>query len=336
VDSKIVWASGTQGSFVITTDRGATWRPRIVAGASDLDFRDIEAFDDKTAYLLSVGPGDRSRIFKTSNGGESWSLQFTNRDPKGFLDALAFWDRNLGIALGDPVDGRFTILTTDDGGRSWKRNPVESMPPELGGEGAFAASGTCLVAQGRSNVWFGTGGAKVSRVFRSTDQGRSWTAHETPIRAGAASAGIFSLSFRDADHGVAVGGDYAQPMKDDRIVARTTDGGRTWRLIKGQEPGGYRSAVTYMRGAAKPTLVAVGPTGTDYSIDDGETWLPLGQMGFHAVGFTGPSAGWAVGDDGMIARFSQPLGRLGQVHIRFREEVRHGQEQGHDPSQAGL
>jgi len=307
VDSKVVWASGSHGTFVMTTDSGATWRPRTVPDASGLDFRDIHAVDRRTAYLLSVGEGDRSRIFKTTDGGDSWSLQFVNRDPKGFLDAFAFWDVDRGIALGDPVDGRFAILATDDGGRNWERNPVECMPPALPGEGAFAASGTCLVVQGQRNAWFGTGGPRASRIFRSIDRGHTWTVHETPIRVGNASSGIFSLSFRDPDHGVAVGGDYKQPEKADRIIARTADGGRTWSLIKGPQPRGYRSAAAYVPGTAKPTLVVVGPTGSDYSTDDGETWLPLGKIGFHAVGFAGPNAGWAVGEDGMIARSSRSI-----------------------------
>jgi photosystem II stability/assembly factor-like uncharacterized protein len=304
VGSKVVWASGNNGTVLLTTDSGNTWRPRSVPDAFGLDFRDIHAIDHRSAYLLSIGEGDRSRIFKTTDSGDSWSLQFINRDPKGFLDAFAFWDDERGIALGDPVDGRFTILATDDGGRNWKRNPDESTPPAFTSEGAFAASGTCLVVQGQQNAWFGTGGAKVSRVFRSIDRGQTWTAHETPIRAGTASSGIFSLSFRDHDHGVAVGGDYKQPEKADQMIARTSDGGRTWSLIKGPKPRGYRSAVAYVPGTASPTLVVVGPGGSDYSTDDGDTWLPLGKLGFHAVGFADRNVGWAVGEDGAIARFS--------------------------------
>jgi photosystem II stability/assembly factor-like uncharacterized protein len=307
VDSKVVWASGSHGAFVMTPDGGATWRPRTVPDASGLDFRDIHAVDRRTAYLLSIGEGDRSRIFKTTDGGDTWSLQFKNRDPNGFLDAFEFWDTDHGVALGDPVDGRFAILTTDDGGKNWNRTPVESMPRALPGEGAFAASGTCVAVRGQRNAWFGTGGARASRIFRSIDRGQTWTAHETPIRAGTASAGIFSLSFRDTDHGVAVGGDYKQPEKADRIVARTTDGGRTWSLIKGPQPRGYRSAVAYVPGAGKPTLVVVGPNGSDYSTDDGETWQPFGENGFHAVGFAGPTAGWAVGEYGLIAGFSRAM-----------------------------
>jgi photosystem II stability/assembly factor-like uncharacterized protein len=177
------------------------------------------------------------------------------------------------------------------------------MPPALNGEGAFAASGTCLVVQGQGNAWFGTGGAKVSRVFRSTDRGRTWAAHETPVRAGTPSSGIFSLAFRDADRGVAVGGDYKDPEESGGVVSLTTDGGRNWARAKGAQPGGYRSAVAFVPAGPAPRLVAVGPTGTDISMDAGENWQRLGAMGFHAVGFAGtPPGGWAVGEDGRIAK----------------------------------
>jgi photosystem II stability/assembly factor-like uncharacterized protein len=307
VNDKIVWTSGTQGTFVRTTDGGTTWKAGIVAGASELDFRDVHAVDDRKAYLLSIGEGEKSRIYQTTDAGKSWTLQFMNRDPKGFLDALAFWDADRGIALGDPVDGRFTILTTDDGGRTWKKSPAENMPLALKGEGAFAASGTCLVVQGDRSVWFGTGGATVSRVFRSDDRGRSWKAHETPIRAGNATSGIFSLAFHNENRGVAIGGDYKDPEQTDAIVAWTSDGGRNWTLPRVAGPAGYRSAVAVVPGTTRPTLVAVGPTGSDFSTDGGQTWIPLGKMGFHAVGFANPDAGWAVGENGMIAKFSRML-----------------------------
>ena len=195
---------------------------------SGLDFRDIQGFNDRVATLLSIGPGELSRIYRTADGGASWALQHTNRDPKGFLDAIAFWDADHGLALGDPVDGRFVILTTDDGGRTWSRIADAGMPEALPGEGAFAASGTCLVTQGHSNAWFGTGGGASARVFRSTDRGRTWTVASTPVRAGSPSSGIFSLAFRDADHGVAVGGDYKSLADKTANLALTDDGGRTW------------------------------------------------------------------------------------------------------------
>ncbi len=260
VSGEVAWASGTGGTVARTSDGGKTWHAGVVPGASALDFRDIHGVDANTAYLLSIGGGDLSRIFKTIDGGATWTTLYVNKDPKGFLDAIAFWDADHGLALGDQVEGRFVIQRTDDAGKTWEPVSPEGMPPALPGEGAFAASGTCLVVQGDGNAWFATGGAKsVHGSSRSTNHGKTWTVHETPVHAGSPSSGIFSLAIVDADHGVAVGGDYKEPGRKDNLVALTSDGGRTWRLPKGDKLGGYRSAVAFVPGTRGQTLVAVGP-----------------------------------------------------------------------------
>ena len=302
VSDQVAWASGTQGTFVRTVDGGRTWQPGVVAGAEALDFRDVDAFDAETAFLLSIGKGDASRIYKTTDGGKTWALQFKNADPEAFFDAMAFWDRDHGIAMSDPVGGRFVILATDDGGRTWNRMPAEKMPPALPNEGGFAASGTCIAVEGRSNVWFGTGGAGAARVFRSTDRGRTWTVAETPLLAGLPSAGLFSLAFRDARNGVAVGGDYQKPAGADRNLAFTSDGGRTWRLAEGASPAGFRSGVAWLRGRE---LVTVGTSGSDHS-PDGRAWTPLDQENYNVVSIARTGAVWAAGPRGRIARLLLP------------------------------
>src|SRR3984885_8802251 len=169
VSRKVAWVSGALGTYARTTDGGKTWSVGTVPGAQKLDFRDVEAFGETTAYLLSAGPGDASRIYKTIDGGKSWALQFKSTDPAAFFDAIAFWDEKNGIALGDPVKGFFQLIVTKDGGANWKPLAAKPLPPALAGEGAFAASGTCLVTHGDNDVWFATGSAKTARVFRSRD-----------------------------------------------------------------------------------------------------------------------------------------------------------------------
>ena len=169
-DAAVVWASGTGGTYLRTLDGGATWHAAVLPGAEDLDFRAVHALDSHTAWLLSSGPGAKSAIFKTSDGGAHWSRLFTNPDAGGFFDALAFWDAQHGIVLGDPVDGQFVILTTDNGGQTWQRR---KLPLALPNEGAFAASNSCLAVRGKSEAWFGTGGPSGARVFHSTGRGRA-------------------------------------------------------------------------------------------------------------------------------------------------------------------
>ena len=299
VSPTVAWASGNQGTVIKTIDGGMTWARLVVPDSSGLDFRDIQAFDDRVAYVLSIGPGELSRIYKTVDGGLTWTLQHTNRDPKGFLDAIAFWDVDHGLALGDPVDGRYVILSTDDGGKTWSKIPGAGMREALSGEGAFAASGTCLVVQGESNAWFGTGGGAKARVFRSTDRGRTWAVAVTPIQAGNASSGVFGLAFKDSLNGLAVGGDYKAEKDPAGNIAATSDGGKTWKPVEGTRPSGFRSAVAFRPG--DEMVITVGPSGSDVSTDGGKTWKGLPGPGFHAFGFRG--VGWGVGETGRIGKY---------------------------------
>jgi photosystem II stability/assembly factor-like uncharacterized protein len=303
VSASVAWASGQGGTYARTTDGGRTWRAGTVPGAEALDFRDVDAFDASTAYLLAIGEGDKSRIYKTTDGGRTWAPQFRNDNPAAFFDAMAFWDRDRGVAVSDPVEGKFLVITTTDGGRTWTESPPAGMPPALAGEGAFAASGTCIAAWGDLNVWFGTGGPNGARVFRSQDGGRTWEVSPTPLAAGR-TAGVFSVVFTDERRGVIVGGDYTREREVDANVAVTTDGGKTWELGTAGRPNGYRSCVAILRRGKSPVLLAVGPSGSDHSRDGGRTWAAHGAEGFHSASFVGAAVGWAVGEGGRVAKYT--------------------------------
>ncbi len=299
VNAQVVWASGTTGTTLRTTDGGATWKAAQVPGAEALDFRGIRAIDGQTVYLLSSGAADKARIYKTTDGGSHWVLQFTNPDPKGFFDAIAFWDKTHGIVLGDPVDGQFAIFTTADAGLHWRR---QHTPAALPNEGAFAASNTCLFVFGTDQAWFGTGGLGGARIFHSRDRGVTWTVAATPIRSDGPSAGIFSLAFSDGRHGIAVGGDYAKDREDRQNIAVTEDGGLTWIAPAGRGPAGFRSAVAYLPHAK--TWLVTGTSGSDVSTDNGKTWKFLDSGSYNALSFVSAgSAGWAVGARGRIAAY---------------------------------
>jgi photosystem II stability/assembly factor-like uncharacterized protein len=299
VSDRVAWASGSDSTVLRTADGGAIWK-KLTVTMDRLDFRDIDAVDARTAYVLSIGNGPASRIYKTTDAGATWTLQFKNDDPKAFYDAMSFWDRNHGIVIGDSIDGQFCIMTTENGGRTWVRVPASALPPALENEGAFAASGTNLALFGKSHTWIGTGAGAKARVLRTVDRGRTWRIAETPLSAGA-SAGIFSVAFRDAKHGVVVGGDYRKENEAVDNLAVTSDGGVTWTVVKGLT--GFRSVVAYVPGAETPTLVAVGPLGTDYSTDDGRTWIVLDGPGFDTLSFArGQPIAFAAGARGSIGK----------------------------------
>ena len=298
MSDQVAWVSGTKGTYGRTTDGGQHVVCRRRCPVRDkLDFRDVEAFDASTAYLLSAGPGTDSRIYKTTDGGRTWNRQFQNSDRHAFFDALAFWDERHGLALSDPVKGRFPLIVTEDGGAHWTPLAATNLPPALPNEGAFAASGTCLVTHGPSDVWFGTGGAKAARVFHSADRGRHWTVSETPIPAGVASAGIFSIAFRDREHGLIVGGDYANRIEPGANAARTADGGRTWTPLG--QPFAYRSGVAWaQRSLDRRRDVRFRRLRTTVRLGSRSTGRTTTR-----VSFTPDGTGWTAGPRGRIAKF---------------------------------
>lgn len=295
VSASVVWASGSGGTVLRTVNGGATWQNVSPPGTTNLQFRDIEAFDADSAVILSIGPGDESRVYVTSNGGQTWTLAFVNEDPNAFYDCMAFFDRHRGLALSDPVQGRFRILATSNGGRSWHVVNAD-MPPALPGEFAFAASGQCITTVGGRDVFFGTGGDAVARVFRSEDRGRTWHVSPTPIRSGP-SAGIFALAFRDPRHGLAAGGDFLLPAASPDALALTGDGGVTWQLVS-DAPNEYRSGAHWVTGKV---AIIVGPTGSDASADGGRSWRSFDSGSFDTVDCAGGWVCWASGEQGRVA-----------------------------------
>ncbi|HYW71702.1 MAG TPA: hypothetical protein VE961_11745 [Pyrinomonadaceae bacterium] len=299
VNDRIAWASGSGSTVLRTDDGGATWK-RVAVTDDRLDFRDIDAIDETTAYVLSIGNGAASRIYKTVDRGLTWTQQFRNDDEHAFLDAMSFWDANHGIVIGDSINRQFYILITANGGREWTRVAPDKLPPALVNEGAFAASGTNIAVYGKSEAWIGLGSAERARVLRTTDGGKTWKVFETPLKS-SQSSGIFSVAFRDQKHGLIVGGDYQKESEAGDNAAITSDGGETWTLVPGLS--GFRSVVAYL--PETTTLIALGPSGGDYSTDDGHVWSRLPGPGFDTFSFAPHQRfGWASGARGAIGRIN--------------------------------
>jgi photosystem II stability/assembly factor-like uncharacterized protein len=304
----VVWASGSNGVILKSVDEGKNWTRLHVTEGDSLDFRGIVAFSASTAYVMSIGDGEKSRIYKTIDGGQTWALQYTDKRKEFFLDAIACLSETHCLALGDPIDGKFLLLKTTDGAQ-WQPLPSDNMPAALPAEGAFAASNSSLLLSGE-NIFFGTGGP-AARVFRSTDSGCTWTVAETPIAHGNTSSGIFSIvRWRGRDRDVVVvGGDYQAPGRASAVAAHSLDDGQTWQLST-EQPGGFRSGVV----SNSLSVFAIGPNGQDFSEDEGIRWKHTDSLNLNAAVLLDIFNGWAVGSNGTIARFVNH--KAAEIHYR--------------------
>lgn len=305
---RVVWAGGTQGTFIRTTDGGQTWQAGRVPGADSLDFRDVHAVDERMAYLMSSGPAERgqARIYKTTDGGQSWQLVYETRQTGVFFDGMDFYGRREGVVFSDPVNGKWFILRSSNGGRTWKQLPPETLPPVLPGEAAFAASGSNLILRGYQiqthryrHVWIASGGAASGRIFYSRNFYRRWRVVDTPIPGGP-TAGIFGLWFSPGGRrGMAVGGDYKAENAESQNVAVTRNGGRTWQAATPTNPPGLKEGI----GKLGRRLIVVGPSGSCFTDDWGRSWTKIDDSAFHAISCAGGRC-WAVGAKGAVGVYN--------------------------------
>jgi len=322
VNDQVVWASGRGGTFVRTIDGGKTWKAGVVPGAADVQFRDVQGVSDKVAYLLSIGGRTTDfRIYKTTDGGATWKIQFKNQNPSAFYDCFAFWTPTRGIVHSDSINGVFPDRRTTNGS-NWN-SIANSMPPALVGEFSFASSGTCVATQGLLNAWIATGGASSARVLATRDGGNTWNAFDTPLVSNP-SAGAFTVAFRDGFHGIVGGGDLDPADPNNARTATSGDGGRTWVLTNPPPVTGAIFGLAYVRGLLNNVFPGAtgsqGSTSTSFeravvvtadeghaawTPDEGTTWFRLPHVnGFWAVAFANPHSGWLVGTEGRIVKIS--------------------------------
>jgi photosystem II stability/assembly factor-like uncharacterized protein len=299
-DDNTVWVSGSRGSVYLTTNGGKDWRKIEIPQSDSLDFRDIEITAPGVIILMSSGLGKNSVIYKSEDNGKTWKIVYRNSYPDGFLDSIEFWDEKNGMAIGDPVGGKFDILLTSDGGSNWKEPPGKNIPDAIPGEAQFAASGTCISVIGKDEAWIGTGGTK-ARILKTTDKGFSWTVYNAPILQGLASAGIFSIHFADKNTGYIVGGNYLKEYNKDSTSAFSFNGGKTWKLNNsGYLP--YQSCVKSIKINNKNYFVSTGPAGTFYT-GDMKNWYLADKAGFHCLSISRKDHSiWLAGSNGRVAK----------------------------------
>ncbi len=303
--SSVAWASGTNGTIVFTQDKGKFWKLSQVNGAENLDFRDIKAFNAFTAYVMSVGEGSLSRVYKTENAGQSWALQLIGKE-YDFFNCMAFWDNKRGMILSDPNPHtqKFNIYLTENGGLSWSSIPEAAIPPALENEAAFAASGSCMTAYGELDAWFVTG-RNNARIYYTRNGGKKWDVALTPIMHDSPTSGIHSVFFQDNGIGVIAGGDYKIPDKGEANLAITKNGGLDWNLIP-ILPQYYWSSVCLSQDLNY--IFVVGPQHAGLiDCESQYVWKKQSKVSLNAVSFwSRTNKALAVGNNGAIVEFVFP------------------------------
>jgi len=334
VDGKMAWASGTEGTVLRTIDGGEHWQKCAVPdGDKDgatLDFRGVQAWDEKTAIVMASGPGEKSRLYRTTDGCVSWTELVRNHDKDGFWDGTvkAYLDDGTHmLLLGDPVGGRFYLRRVNIGAGEYSTIPPLRLFAEPGDEeflkvngdaGAFAASNSSLLIGGtgvtshKLNLFvaFGTGGSSGAAIYRTQirptfeEDFRSspWVRIPVPIAGSNASSGIFSLASGSRSSPktvlklIAVGGDYAKPSENAGTAAHSRDGGLTWTPAT-KLPHGFRSSVAWSEDLK--AWITVGTNGSDISRDDGKTWQSFDDGNWNAL-----SLPFVVGPKGRIGKLA--------------------------------
>jgi photosystem II stability/assembly factor-like uncharacterized protein len=276
VNDSVVWVSGSQGWVGRSLNGATSWTFKQVTGFEKVDFRSLYAFDSKTAIIANAG--SPANILRTTDGGETWKIVYTNDHKDAFFDGVDFWDKNQGVIYGDPIDGRMLLVKTIDGGKTWQEFPDVQRPLLKEGEASFAASGTGIRCYDKSLLMISTGG-KVSRLYSTTNFGKKWNVQSPPVIQGESSTGIFSFAFRN-NSGILVGGDYLKDSLRDQHVLLNKNAGNSW-TAPAAPTRGYRECVEFI---SDQIVMATGPTGTDVSYNAGMDWSFLSdEKGYHVV-----------------------------------------------------
>ena len=270
VNNKIIWVSGSKGTVGKSIDGGKTWNYISIPGFENADFRDIEAFDAKTAVVMNIQ--NPACILRTIDGGTTWEKTFSSADPMLFLDAMEFWNEQSGILIGDPINNHFFIARTFDGGKSWRALPPSLTPIADSGEACFASSGTNVKKLNKKEAVFVSGGSASHFFYRKERI-------KLPLIQGKESTGANSIAIKDRKTMIVAGGDFKQ--KEDTVsnICYSYDGGKTWVLPE-KTSSGYRSCVEYL---TRHTWITCGLNGADISNDDGKNWNKISGLSFHVV-----------------------------------------------------
>jgi len=258
----------------VTTDGGVTWTtydPVSLQGAANLGISMVFPVDVNTAYIAAYkrsGSFGNGGIWKTSDQGATWVRMNTGNmysDNASFCNIIYFVDQNNGFSQGDPINGEFEMYYTTDGGGSWTQIPGSDIDDPLTGEYGYTGG---IVGAG-STIWFTT---NKGRLYRSLDQGHTWTAYDTPLDDFGGAGDNGNVTFKDDNEGWI--------LRGNGELYHSTDGGETWTQMTPTGLNNFGGDIAYIPGTAN-TLVAseadstLPDFGTAISTDGGVTWTRI-------------------------------------------------------------
>ena len=291
VSDRVLWVSGSNGTVGRSIDSGKTFKWTTIKGFEKTDFRDIEAFNESAAVIMGIS--EPAYILRTADGGETWKVVYENKMKGMFLDAMEFWNENSGIVLGDPINGKFFIARTFDGGMEWQDIPSQNYPVADSGEACFASSGTNIRKLNKQEAVFISGGLTSNLFIRDKKI-------PLPILQGKESTGANSLAVKNEKIMVVVGGDFTTKDSTYKNCFVTKNGGKSW-MAPSTPPNGYRSCVEWM---GKKKWISCGLNGVDLSTDEGKNWTWISKESFHVC---------RKAKDGNTVFFAGGGGRIGKL-----------------------
>ena len=283
VNNNVVWVytsrafSSTIDKWSVSTDGGFTWQNGdFYLGSTNLNVCSIFGISATKAYITAYDATGSSTInsggvWMTQDAGISWvkqtSAAFNNAS--SFPNFIHFFDQNNGVVAGDPINGVYEIYTTNNGGSNWTAVSSANIPFALGSnEWGLTLNFNTY----NNNIWFGT---SYGRIFKSSNQGLSWTATQSPVSDFGGTTNLSEsagFTYKNENEGILI--------NNFLNIFRTLDGGQTWNDETSTVTGVLRNFKTVYVPMTANTIFAWGADinderGSSYSTDGGNNWINL-------------------------------------------------------------
>ena len=292
-------SNGVHGYFKLSSPESIGYPQIALKNSGVIDFLDkkpaFRAIAITQTHVFMLSTDKPALLYKVDKASQKIDLVYIEDVEGVFYNSMTFWNDKEGIAMGDPIDGCFSVIITRDGGNSWNKISCNSLPKATKGETAFAASDTNIAIVG-SHTWVITGGEK-SNILYSPNKGNTWSLFKTPIVGGLETTGGYSVDFYDAEMGVIYGGNYKSPKDNIANIAFTTDGGKQWQLVGDGVNQGYKSCVQFVPNSNGNELIALGRSGISYSSDRGVSWKEISKEAYLSFRFLNDSTAFASGNN---------------------------------------